>query len=404
MQQNRRVGELAALTSRPGLEGEIERYAKLSAAGLTRMFMADRLAFPQTARLSRDGGLVLEGGNTRYGAIAALGLGRLGEDRQREVLAGHTACELVGAVIPVALAGDDPGAVALAAWAGVELGAELTGEALHRVVRIVDAARPIPTVDLAWALTALVAAAGAESDNSASLTAAAAAARRLLRAQGEGGIFPHVLPPATQSRLRAHVGCFADQVYPIQALARYAALTGDTEALSAANRCASRICRLQGDQGQWWWHYDARNGDVVEGFPVYSVHQHAMAPMALYDLLECGGDDHRREIALGLRWIAQRPETAAPLVAESLGVIWRKVGRREPRKLVRGARSALTAIRPGLRLEPLDLLFPPGPVDHECRPYELGWLLYVWATTRDREPSTAPARDGVSPLSSPRPS
>ena len=23
-------------------------------------------------------------------------------------------------------------------------------------------------------------------------------------------------------------------------------------------------------------------------------------------------------------------------------------------------------------------MFPPGPIDYECRPYELGWLLYAW--------------------------
>jgi hypothetical protein len=26
----------------------------------------------------------------------------------------------------------------------------------------------------------------------------------------------------------------------------------------------------------------------------------------------------------------------------------------------------------------LDRLYRPGTVDHECRPYELGWLLLTW--------------------------
>jgi len=26
----------------------------------------------------------------------------------------------------------------------------------------------------------------------------------------------------------------------------------------------------------------------------------------------------------------------------------------------------------------LDRLYRPGPVDRECRPYELGWLLLAW--------------------------
>jgi hypothetical protein len=123
-----------------------------------------------------------------------------------------------------------------------------------------------------------------------------------------------------------------------------------------------------------------------------------MAPMALFDLFECGGDDHRAAIALGLGWVEHHPETAAPLVDEDRGVIWRKVGRREPRKAVRKVRSVLTAVRPGLRLAPLDRLFPPGPVDHECRPYELGWLLYVWAAPRDGATATVRAHDDVTAL------
>ena len=29
-------------------------------------------------------------------------------------------------------------------------------------------------------------------------------------------------------------------------------------------------------------------------------------------------------------------------------------------------------------LPSMNLLLPPSSVDYECRPYELGWLLYAW--------------------------
>jgi hypothetical protein len=48
-------------------------------------------------------------------------------------------------------------------------------------------------------------------------------------------------------------------------------------------------------------------------------------------------------------------------------------------------RSVSTRLRPGVRLAVLDRLFRPGLVDHECRPYELGWLLYAWLPARDGE-------------------
>ena len=353
-------------------------YTDLAVNGLTRMYGVTT-GFPQTARWKSPTTLSTEGASVRYTAIAALGIARLPLDVQRGILADAHAADLSQSVMNWALAGADPGAVALATWLAAELGD--TAEArrgAQRIRELVATGRAIPTVDQAWMLTALVECDLAIDEHGTATELLA----RLLRNQGGRGIFPHVLPPDGQNRLRAHIGCFADQVYPIQALARYARATGDAEALRAADRCAERIVELQGPAGQWWWHYDSRTGDVVEGFPVYSVHQHAMAPMALFDLYEAGGRDHRDAVVRGLRWIQRHPELPeSNLIARGAGVIWRKIGRREPRKATRTIRSVTTALRPGLRLGALDALFPPGWVDRECRPYELGWLLYAWATT-----------------------
>ena len=59
-------------------------------------------------------------------------------------------------------------------------------------------------------------------------------------------------------------------------------------------------------------------------------------------------------------------------------MIWRKVARGDRRKLVRGLRAAATSVRPGTRMALLDRVYPAGAIDHECRPYELGWLLFTW--------------------------
>ena len=118
---------------------------------------------------------------------------------------------------------------------------------------------------------------------------------------------------------------------------------------------------------------------MVEGFPVYAVHQAGMAPMALMDLADAGGDGHDEAVRLGLQWLARPTETTEELIDEAESVVWRKVGRREPvRRSVRAARTAATAVHPGIRLQTLDRVCPPGPVDHETRPYEAGWSLYAW--------------------------
>jgi hypothetical protein len=411
-----RIDNISVATPRmtqEDLRSAVGLLTMLSVHGLGRMYQSGTQTFPQTARRSgADGGLRLEGINARYTAIAALGLAQLPDATQKQVLAGDQARDILATAAGLALAGRDPGAVALATWAAAETRTadvpvpteartsagtgtdepSLLQRAVQRLLTTVRSGPSSPTVDHSWTLTALVAAMHRattdqlEGAQGSPFTAAAdqlaeaaqRAAGRLMAVQGPGGLFPHHMPPESLSRLRAHVGCFADQVYPIQALARYASVTGDSAALAAANRCADRICALQGDAGQWWWHYDSRGTSVVEEFPVYSVHQHAMAPMALFELREAGGDDHATQVALGLSWIMHHPESDKPLVEDDLGVVWRKIGRRERGKVVRKARSALTALRPGLRLEALDALFPPGPIDLECRPYELGWLLYAW--------------------------
>ena len=58
-------------------------------------------------------------------------------------------------------------------------------------------------------------------------------------------LFGHVTGPDLVSRYRRHVGCFADQVYPIQALARLHASGDDPARSRPPNRCADRICRCR---------------------------------------------------------------------------------------------------------------------------------------------------------------
>jgi exopolysaccharide biosynthesis WecB/TagA/CpsF family protein len=356
---------------------EVGRLSDLAVKGLALMCLPEEHSFVQTLRGvpgPQGPRVVTEGSNLRYAAISALGLEQVAETEQRTVLGGPSAAEFTSHLARQARRHRDPGAVALTAWAAAEVADHFDPVLFQRMRKWLTDPAPLPTVDVSWMLTAALAARHL-GDTEAIVDASS---RRLLAAQGARGIFPHALPAASLGRWRAHVGCFADQVYPIQALARLAAAVGAPDALDAANRCAARICELQGPAGQWWWHYDVRDGSVVEGYPVYSVHQHAMAPMALFDLLECGGDDHRRSIALGLQWLQTHPEVFGSLVDEQASVVWRKVGRREPAKAARKISAVTTSLHPGWHVPGVDSAMPPTEIDHECRPYELGWLLYAW--------------------------
>ena len=236
-------------------------------------------------------------------------------------------------------------------------------------------------MELAWALTAMT----VDSPEDRLLSEADHVANRLLESFDErSSLFSHWPARRVASRWRLHVTCFADWVYPVQALAHHYRAIGWRTALEMAEASTRQMCALQGPHGQWWWHYDVRTGQVLERYPVYAVHQDAMAPMAIFALRDAGGTDHGEACYHGLRWLQKPWEVPESLIDSGESLIWRKVARREPAKLVRGMQAWVSRLHAGFRIPACDRLFPPTFVDYECRPYHLGWLLYAWSGDQDR--------------------
>jgi hypothetical protein len=354
----------------------LEQLLGIAVTGLSYTYRDGDFVFRLDGSRSPGGAwqLAASGTSMRYASIAALGLLRLPEQAQRLVLEGDTCSVLIGKLTKRLGEMTSRGDVALLSWAAAEAGHGDLPLALRRLAQLDRPGSPGYVVDAAWAVSALVAM-RPHVDVEEHLDRA-----RLSLLAGRGDVlYPHVLGSGAQW-YRTHVGSFADQVYPLQALARLHASSDDPDALAVAETVAEKICAAQGEAGQWWWHYDSRSGNVIEGYPVYSVHQHAMAPMALLDLADAGGTCRLPAITHGLQWLASPPETDEDLITSGPPITWRKVARRDPRKAVRGLRAVSTRIRPGWRLGVLDRVAPPGIVDHECRPYELGWLLMTWLT------------------------
>ncbi len=364
--ERRRIGQLRALAIN----------------GLPHMIRSGDRLFAFRLRQS-DVGPQLEGISPRYTAIVLIGLAGESEQVAARALGGRLRDELLAALLTATRAPDNLGDAALTLWAASALGNDVaTSTALERLVMLLRSDAAGPTVELAWALSALC---HATSGNHAAAEWRDRVAQRLLVAcDPRSGLFPHMIG-GRGGRWRGHVACFADLVYPILALAHLAAQTASSTALEVANRCAARVCELQGPQGQWWWHYDVRTGRMVERYPVYAVHQDAMAPMALHALREAGGADHDDAIRSGLRWLAAAPELdGGSLIDLTSGLIWRKVARIEPRKWVRAGQALVSGVHSRLRLPLTDILFPPTAVDYEDRPYHLGWVLYAWSAERAR--------------------
>jgi hypothetical protein len=319
--------------------------------------------------------LVQEGLSPRYTMMTCLGLAR---SKSTGIAHRFDTDKILGELISDLSWIDDLGDLGLLLWLCAEQAPERLTDLCSRVdfkaaSQRFRQAREGHTMQMAWFLTGLTEAAATLPEIGEEFEAVATRTyRTLTNNQGRNGVFGHI-SRSGRTVLRSHIGSFADQVYPIIALTRYGRFFKISSALERAVECAETICRYQGSLGQWWWHYSARSGKVIEKYPVYSVHQDGMAPMALFEVGEATGRDFTPAIYKGLAWITTRNERGADMRDSSTPVIWRSLyhksnGRRQIERL-RGLLGLTIREQRGDALQ----------VRVECRPYHLGWLLYAFS-------------------------
>jgi hypothetical protein len=327
-------------------------------------------------RLCKNGqSNILEGVSRRYTATALIGLAGEDEHIVKQVLGDHSLEDVCAHLLSDIDSMEDLGQIALTTWAARMIKHPRTNKAIEALRRFNPAKTVYPTIELSWALTSLV----IESDEVTDMALATNYAKALMDSFNHySGLFPHGPKRKGLSAICTHVSCFADFVYPIQALSYYYQVKKDRRAADIACHCAEHMCGLQGPDGQWWWHFDFRTGRILERYPVYSVHQDSMAPMALLALYRSCGRNHTACIEKGLRWLANPSEKTASLIDKGRNVIWRSVARRDAKRLVIKLQSAASNIHPTIRVPGLDFLFPAVNIDYESRPYHMGWILHAW--------------------------
>ena len=117
-------------------------------------------------------------------------------------------------------------------------------------------------------------------------------------------------------------------------------------------------------------------GSVVERYEIYSVHQDAMAPMALIEMSALTGDRRYLDAAVaGLAWSHGANELGVDLFDEATGFAHRSIRRRRPWDRAAVALNSVGS-RTGGRA-PVDT--SPVELNRTCRPYHLGWILEAWA-------------------------
>jgi hypothetical protein len=354
-------------------DAAVQHFLQVATRGLPQMLDPERKLFCYTMKRT-ERGLVREGLSPRYTVITLMGLGRL--EKSGTPLCVETALLFENLFADLSWV-DNVGDLGLLMWLCAMFAPQRL-EDIERQLQISSAlqrfrdARQGRTMELAWFLTGLCEWALRDINKKEALRAIAFETHeKMLRNHYGRRFFGHLDRRASASGLiRGSIGSFADQVYPIIALCRMYQAFGHDDGLRVALDCGRGICEVQGNLGQWWWHYDARAGEVAEGYPVFSVHQHGMAPMTLLTLGEVSGEDFSGAIRKGLEWINKRNELAINMEDAESSVIWRCLYR----PFVKRYRDLLLGSRAGWhpRAAQVALL-------KECRPYELGWTLFAFA-------------------------
>jgi hypothetical protein len=366
-----------------GVSGTVKRIAVLvetALMGLPRMLDPESGIFVFTVR---PGGAA--GRSLRYTAISVIGLtaaARAGFETRLDL------DRLVRGLVERKREITSPGELGLVLWCLSDYHEEATPAHDEIVARIpTTAARlgGLTSTELGWLLSGLARTAQVAPGRE-DIADKAHAVYTALRANytEATGLFCYGGRARGQlrRRLRRELGFFDNQVYGIHGSADYHRAFGDRDALGIAQRCVDQILHAQGPLGQWAWHYNVRTGAVVDRYPVYSVHQHGMGPMALNAVAEITGRGVDDALERSVAWVFGENELQRPMLDDERTLIWRSIRRR----LARGKLIHVFKLLSLVRLQRASnglatMVNAPGQleIDLECRPYELGWLLMAFA-------------------------
>jgi hypothetical protein len=192
---------------------------------------------------------------------------------------------------------------------------------------------------------------------------------------------PAALARHTHAAGRSDLVSFGSTVYYLRALHELSLALGDGKARARFDRGVQAALGFQGPNGEWPWMISVRRAQALDAYPLYSVHQLAMAMLFLLPALDDGVVGGVAEsIRRSYRWVAGENELGFVFAQENPFIVFRSLERDERLpKLRRFARSTSNSV---LRSSRGSVEAGRTRINREWRSYEGGWLLYT-CTGRD---------------------
>jgi len=313
---------------------------------------------------------VARGESVRYSLMVALGL-------SRAHAAGWLPEVEVGGLLELCLARRaefTPGDLGLALWAAARMERPATSTLLSQLsLTGTDdtSLSRLVGMEIAWLLIGL--AVNVDGSPAAEETLRRVNEHLRRRRQAPCGLYYH----DGATRLRRRLPNFATEIYTLLALTVVARCLNDDRSRRDAERLAGHLLRLQTPDGEWPWLFDADRAKVVERYEIYSVHQDAMAPMALLELTDLTGDETYASAAMkGLPWSTGQNELGWNFLDGGTRFAHRSIRRRSPWSRMAPGANGAAQLTTG---HPIRLAASAVEVNTTCRPYHLGWILEAWA-------------------------
>ncbi len=346
---------------------------ELSVRGLEDMYLPEKYEFAMKKKKVNDK-VIIEGENLRYTLINLLGLHKAENHNLKSSL---NLKEIIKFHLGKVDKYDGVGEIGLLLWATSlispeEINTMLSKVNFNNIFGNFNDAKLGFTMELSWLLTGLLLASTFDKNFKKTIGDLPTEVYNTIRKNYGGvGVFRHEAKKSLNGKVRGKIGSFADQVYPIYAFSLFSQQEHNEEALIIAKECAQTMCNHQGEDGQWMWHYNAETGKVVSKFPVYSVHQDAMAPFTFFAIQKASGINFEKYIYKGLDWMEDNNELNVSMIDRENNAVWRKIS---PPDNKRKTKALLSLAGIDIKDDYSNLA-----VLYECWSYHLGWILYAFA-------------------------